>query len=112
MFAAEKPMTLPPSSSMAASKLRRVRRSLIDIVDLSVEEITGLIDTANDIIANPEVVSAVVLCAGAYIAHRQTHQVCSDGGMIFFACFFVKKEAEFEAEPQGFTVCISRRGHE
>ena len=29
-------------------------RSLIDIVDLSVEEITGLIDTANDIIANPE----------------------------------------------------------
>ncbi len=29
-------------------------RSLIDIVDLSVEEITGLIDTANDIITNPE----------------------------------------------------------
>jgi len=28
-------------------------RSLIDIVDLSIEEIDGLIDTANDIIANP-----------------------------------------------------------
>jgi len=29
-------------------------RSLIDIMDLTVEEINGLIDTANDIIANPE----------------------------------------------------------
>ena len=29
-------------------------KSLIDILDLSVNEIDGLIDTANDIIANPE----------------------------------------------------------
>ncbi len=29
-------------------------RSLIDIVDLSIEEINGLIDTANDMIENPE----------------------------------------------------------
>ena len=35
-------------------KRRKIMKNLIDILDLSTEEIEQLIDTANDIIENPE----------------------------------------------------------
>ena len=48
-----------------------MKRSLIDILDFSPEELQELIDTANDIIARPEAYSR--LCSGkklANIVHR------------------------------------------